>query len=101
MAKGKIRTDEPLSPIDVFAPWSGPEERGLRLRIHKARDIAQARAIRSTHERARSIYWIAAALAGAWVFTRAPIDDLNEILAGLNRLFLAAGMIERLEAPDA
>jgi len=91
---------ENLSPIDVFAPWAAGEERGLRLRIHKARDIAQARAARSRHVHARSIYWSAAEIAHAWVFQRAPSDQLNDILEALTRLFLAAGAIERLEAPN-
>lgn len=91
---------EPLDAIRVFAPWSGDEERALRLRIYKARDIAQARAARSKHGRARAIYWTAAQMAGDWVFQRAPTDDLNEILAALSRLFLVTSAIERLEAPD-
>lgn len=89
-----------LDPVDVFAPWAGEEERALRIRIHRARDVATARAGRSQHGRARTLYWLAAQLASDWVFTRAPITDLSEILAALTRLFLTAGMIERLEAPD-
>ena len=89
-----------LSAVDVFAPWAGAEERALRVRIHRARDVAQVRAARSAHGHARALYCVAAQLAGAWVFCRAPDDDLNEILAGLSRLFLVAGMIERLERPD-
>lgn len=92
---------EQLSPaLDVFAPWAGEEERALRVRIHRARDVAQSRAVRSKHERARTIYWFAAQLAGDWVFTRAPNDDLNEVLVALTHFFLAAGVVERLEAPD-
>jgi muconolactone delta-isomerase len=89
-----------LDPIATFTPWAGPEERALRVRIHKARDAAQARAARSKHGRARTLWWVAAQLASDWVFHRAPVDDLQEIISGLGRLFLVAGMIERLEAPD-
>lgn len=92
---------QPLDPVRVFAPWCGDEERALRVRIHRARDIAQARAARSKHCHARSLYWMSAQFAGDWVFTRAPVADLNAILETLTRLFLAAGTIEQLEAPDA
>lgn len=92
--------EQHLTPIDVFAPWAGAEERGLRLRIHKARDVAQARAARSKHGRARTAYWLAAQFAGDWVFTRAPTDALEEVIKGITWLFLFAGLIERLEAPD-
>ena len=89
-----------VAAVTHFAPWAGDDERALRVRVHRARDIAQARACRSKHGRARSVYWIAAQMAGDWVFARAPNDDLQCILETLSRLFLAAGAIERLEAPD-
>jgi len=91
---------QPIDAVAVFAPWCDDAERALRVRIHKARDAAQARAIRSKHGRARTLYWVAAQMAGDWVFCRAPNEDLNDILAALSRLFLVAGSIERLEAPD-
>lgn len=89
-----------LDPIVVFAPWAAEGEKALRRRIHRAQGAATARATRSRHGRARQIYWLAAALASDWTFQRAPITDLSEILAALARLFLTAGVIERLEAPD-
>jgi hypothetical protein len=92
---------EPLSPIDFHLPCIGMQERALRVRIHKARDLSQARASRSKHGRARVLYWVAAQLSSDWVFARgATDDDLNEILAALSLLFIVAGKIERLEAPD-
>lgn len=91
----------PPTPVDVFAPWAGEEERALRMRIHRARDLAQARATRSEHEQARSAYWLAAELAGEWVFKRASNEALWDVLKGLTWLFLFAGMIIRLDAPDA
>src|SRR4051794_39680073 len=97
------RTTQPeqsLTAVDIFAPWSGADERALRLRIHRARDIAQARAGRSKHTRARAVYWIAAQLAGDWVFARAPNESLEGVLEALSRLFLVAGTLERLEVPD-
>jgi hypothetical protein len=56
--------------------------------------------MRSKHGRARQIYWLAAQIAGDWVFTPAPNDELTDVLEALSRLFLVAGMVERLEAPD-
>ena len=92
--------DPELHAVDIYAPWCASFERQLRIRVHRARDIAQARACRSKHGRARSLYWMAAQMAGDWVFRRAPNEDLEEILAALSRLFLVAGATERLEAPD-
>jgi len=94
------RPENHPTAIQVFAPWCEPEQEALRHRIHRARDIAQARAERSCHSRARTIYWLAAQLASDWVFARVPTFQLDEIVAALSRLFLVAGQIERLEAPD-
>ena len=90
----------PLDPITVFAPWCGPDERGLRIRIHRARDSATARATRCKHGNARTILWIAAHLAADRVFARMPNEDLKETLENLARLFLVAAWIERTEEPD-
>lgn len=95
-----VEAQLPVDPVSVFAPWAAGTERAMRLRMHRARDIAQARASRSKHPTARSIYWTAAQVASGWVFARAPQDDLSDILEALSRLFLVAGTLERLEAPD-
>lgn len=92
--------DQTMTAVDAFAPWAAGEERALRLRIHKARDVAQSRGSRSRHGRARTIYWIAAQYAGDWVFQRAPTEDLEEVIKGVSWLFLFAGLVERSEAPD-
>ena len=89
-----------LDPIDVFAPWSGASERALRLRIHRARDSATARATRCKHGSARSLYWLAAQLASERVFARMPDAELMRTIENLARLFLVAGWIERTDAPD-
>lgn len=89
-----------LHAVDVFAAWSEGDERTLRIRIHNARDIAQARACRSKHGRARTIYWLAAQMAADWVFKRAAVGDLKDVIDNLTRLFLVAGSTERMEAPD-
>jgi hypothetical protein len=71
------------------------------MRIHRARDSATARATRSRHGDARTIYWIAAQLASARVFARASEESLKETIDNLASLFLVAGWIERAEAADA
>lgn len=90
-----------IDAISVFAPWSGEAERGLRLRLHKARDIASARASRSTFRRARLLYGVAAELASDWVFCRAESEALEDVLNALAQIFMAAGKIEKREATDA
>ncbi len=86
--------------VATFAPWAGGAERALRLRLHRARDTATARATRSQHGSARMIYWLAAQMAAAKVFARVPDEELTETIGQLARLFLVAGWIERTEAPD-
>lgn len=90
----------PADAVALFAPWANDTERALRLRIHKARDIATARASRSTHRRARLIYSVASELASEWVFRRANMEDLEQVLRALSQSFLAAGNIQTVEAPD-
>ncbi|MBV9528203.1 MAG: hypothetical protein JOZ79_07570, partial [Sphingomonas sp.] len=46
-------SDSPLTPVDVFAPWAGAEERALRRRIHRAQTVAAAKAVRERNGRAR------------------------------------------------
>jgi hypothetical protein len=90
-----------MHPVDIFAPACKGEDRELRLRLHKARDIATARATRCKHGSARVVYWLAADIASAWVFRRGvALADMQEVRATLARLFMAATSIERLEAPD-
>lgn len=91
----------PADPITLFAPWCDEGERSLRLRIHRARDVATARAARSTHGGARSLFWQAAQIASDRVFARISEPDLRETIDNLARLFVVAGWIERTEAPDA
>lgn len=86
--------------VSVFAPWCDEAERALRIRIHRARDTATARATRCRHGHARTIYWLAAQTASARVFARMPMEELNETICNLARLFLFAGWVELSEAPD-
>jgi hypothetical protein len=89
-----------LHAVDVFAEWANDRERPLRVRIYNARDKLTARANRSKHGRARSLYRWGADLAADWVFCRAEVSDLEDVLAALSRTFLTAQLIERIEAPD-
>ncbi len=89
-----------LHAVDVFAAWTSDAERPLRIRIYRARDRMIARANRSRHGRARTIYWLGSQMAADWAFWRATTDDLQEVLATLSRIFLIAQSIERLERPD-
>lgn len=100
---GKVTLDRSalVNAIDVFAPWCGEVERGLRVRIHRARDTATGRATRCKHGNARTIYWLAAQMASERVFARMLVDDLQDTINNLARLLLVAGWIERSEAPDA
>jgi ABC-type branched-subunit amino acid transport system substrate-binding protein len=86
--------------VAVFAPWSGPRDRPVRLRLHRAQAAATARASRSKHGTARTLFWIAAQMAGARIFARIDADQLQDAIDNMSRLFLVAGYIERTEAPD-
>src|SRR5688572_24273989 len=95
------QVEPPVDAVSVFAPWCDEVERTLRIRIHKARDSATAKATRSKHSNARTIYWLAAQMASERVFARMPAENLMETIENLSRLFLVAGWVERSEAPDA
>lgn len=107
LARGPSEPSETLSAtqrldaIDLFCPGASDDERALRRRIQRAQGAAATSAARSQHSRARALYWWTAQFAADWTFQRAEIDELKDIIAGLARAFLVAGMIERLEAPDA
>jgi hypothetical protein len=93
---------EPIDAVAVFAPWAGAEERALRVRIHKAQTIALKRAALERNGRGRSLYYVAAELAAAWVYQR--VDDralLERVLWALCQIFMAAGHIVVVEGADA
>src|SRR5690242_18102908 len=94
-AKGEPHVTAQHTPVDIFAPWAGREERTLRVRLYRARDIAQARAARTNDARAWAIWNSAAQLAGDWVFFRTSPAALRETLHTLSELFIAAGAIEQ------
>jgi hypothetical protein len=102
MTHGGGGTGQELTAVDTFAPWATGEERALRLRIHKAQNIAARRAAIERNGRARGLYHDAAALALFWVFRRVTdLGDLERILWALNQMFMAAGHIAAVEGPDA
>ncbi|WP_458389525.1 hypothetical protein [Sphingomonas sp. F9_3S_D5_B_2] len=47
------------------------------------------------------MFWTAADIAHERTFARIPIEHLNDGIAAISYLFLAANIIERTEAPDA
>lgn len=94
-------TQPAADAVAVFSPWSGPTERALRIRIHRARDMATARATRSRHGAAREIFWLAARSAELRVFAHADENELRETIDMLARLFVVAGWIEQTEVRDA
>lgn len=89
-----------LDPITVFADWSSDAERPLRQRIYRARDKANALTNRSKHIRARTLYREAAGIANDWVFCRASIEDLKDVIKIITHLFAAARLVAEFEAPD-
>lgn len=101
-ASGPISSQ--LDPIDAVAalmPWSGPEDRPLRLRLHKAGATAVARAMRSEHADARQLLWLAAQICHERAFARIEVQELNETISAISRLGLVVHFIERTGAPDA
>jgi len=90
-------------PIDAIAhhmPGAVGRERNFRLRMYRAQAIAIARATHEKNGRARTLYYEASALATAWLFRRADLDDLERILRALNQIFIAADNIVQAERFD-
>jgi hypothetical protein len=89
-----------LDPISALMPWATPEEKPLRLRLHRAGATAVARATRSRHGKARVIFWLAADICRERTFARLDIADLQESIEMIARLFVVANFIERAETED-
>ena len=88
--------------IRRFVPWVDDDELALRTRLRKARDLGAVRAVAATgHARSRTLYWMVADVAGEWMLSPASNDDLKDVADAMVRLFMVAGALERLEAPDA
>jgi len=89
-----------IDSVAALMPWSGPEDRPLRMRLHRAGIVAVARATRSKYGNARQIFWLAAQMAQARTFARVDVDHLQDGIAAVSYLFLAANIIERTELTD-
>lgn len=90
----------PIDPIAALMPWSGPKDRPLRLRLHNAGARAVARAMRSQHADARQLLWLAAEICQERTFARIDVDELNDTLSAITRLWLIVNFIERTGEPD-
>lgn len=103
-APSRIALDEsgdgPLDPITALMPWVTPEEAGLRRRILKCRLTAARKAARAGGV-AQQLCWAACDLAGQWDVAPASIEQLQDVIEALTRMFLAVGVVERLETTDA
>lgn len=92
--------EQAMDAISVFAPWAGPDDRPLRVRLQRAGAAAAARATRSKHGKARVLFWTAADIAHERTLARVGVDHLTDGIAAISYIFLAAGIVERTEAPD-
>lgn len=93
---------QPLDdPIEALMPWSGPGDRPVRLRLHNAGAKAVARAMRSHHGNARMLLWLVAQICAERTFARVGIDELDDALKAITRLWLVVNFVERTEQPDA
>jgi hypothetical protein len=92
------RTSPSEELVALFVPLADEKERGVRARVHFARDQANARSERSTSPESHRIYSLAASIASDWVFRHeVTIDDLNEVVVSLQSLFLVAARFDRIE----
>lgn len=88
--------------VALWVPECGPAEQELRARLHVARDAASNRRASAQSIDASDLYALASSLAGAWVFRRpANKEQLTDVLAVLARIFVSAGVLERLEMTPA
>jgi len=90
-----------LDAIGALMPWTDERERFLRNRLARAQQLGAMRARGARSETARSLFWLINETAGANLTSPSSIEGLEDLRAGLLRLFLVADMFERREAPDA
>ncbi|MEO8455257.1 MAG: hypothetical protein ABI454_08855 [Sphingomicrobium sp.] len=85
--------------VALFVPECIGEERERRASIHLAQDRARARAARCDSWEGSLIYHAGAQIAHEW-WSRPNVglDELNEVLAALALIAVAAGKFDRLEA---
>lgn len=86
-----------LDPIETLRPWGTPEEKTLRRRLHNAWAMGASKATHARSGAGRQLYWLTAQVASDWTFSRHSEADLKEMTDCLVRLFMCAGVFERLE----
>ncbi len=84
-------------PLGTFIPGCGDDERKLRSRLYRARDIATSRVCNVKSGDARELYWMVIRTCTEWVFRPAKIDELLDAINHCARLFMCAGFAEREE----
>jgi hypothetical protein len=85
---------ESADPVAAFMPWLGENERQLRRRILRCQQTSATSARTAGSDRARGLYWTACEIAGETAFAPASPEHLQDVIATLTRLFMAAGAIE-------
>lgn len=91
-----------LDALDIFTVGAGPLEIALKRRILRAHAIASTRAASTRDPKAGHAYWLADQLALDWLPRRgAGLEELEEVIKGMTLLFLFAGLVARLDAPNA
>ena len=86
-------------PVGLFCPGCTPDERRLRERLLKARDIAGNRVRNAATAHGRALLWMVVETATTWVYALAPLDELEAACRQCVRLIQCAGFAE-LEASD-
>jgi hypothetical protein len=82
-------------PLRAFIPGCDHDERKLRNRLLRARDIATSRVCNLENADARELYWMAIRTVTEWVYRPAKPDELQDALNHCTRLFMCAGFAER------
>lgn len=80
-----------LGPID-------PEEYEQRRRIRTARNAASFKVTQTECAAARTLCWLVADTATAWIYAPASADELTEVASYLRRLLICADQAEVVEA---
>jgi hypothetical protein len=84
-------------PISTFIPGCGDDERKVRGRLYRARDIATSRVTNVKSGDARELYWMAIRTCTEWLYRPAKLDELRDAIDNCTRLFMCAGFFEREE----
>ncbi len=89
-------------PISTFVPGcADPDERRLRERLQKARDMATARAGHLQDGHARQLNWMVVELSSAHVYAPVDCERLGAAADQCLRLICAASAAEYIEGARA